>query len=447
MAAVFDPKIAEQFTQDRSMPKHKHMREEFHPLTGKNDLVNMEGQVWKMWRAVFNPGFSARNILSLVPAMTEEALEFKKSLEKLAKSGKVVPFEDGIIKATVDIIGRVVLGARLRAQTTDAPLFTALTKQVGQLLRDRAPPSLFKALNPFRPFLVRYNNYVIRREALPHIERQMREHLSSERINGSKTVISLAITSYLNEASAAGLGPSAKLDSDFLDTAISQLKVFLLAGHDTTASTLSFAYYLLDRYPSVLQKVLAEHDEVLGRDTGLAVSNIIDNPTLLNQLSYTNAVLKETLRLYPPIGTVREGAPDLFLTQPATGERFPTDGFMLFISSPAMHRWEALWPEPDKMIPERWLVKEGDPLYPLKSAFRPFELGPRNCIGQELAMMEMRLILALTIREYAVSPQYAEDAPLFFGEKGYQWMTPAQITSHPKDGMPAKVLRRERRVS
>ncbi|KAK7437050.1 hypothetical protein Landi51_12238 [Colletotrichum acutatum] len=443
MIAVFHPNIADQFTQDRSLPKHSMMKEEFHPLTGCDDLVNMEGQTWKTWRAVFNPGFSARNILSLVPAMVEEALVLKKSFETLADSGTTVALEDGVMKATVDVIGRAVLGTRLNAQTTDSPVFTALQQQIGLLIPDNSPPNLLKSINPLRPFKMLYYNYVMKREIVPHIERQLQENISERsNSNGPKTVNSLAISSYIKEMSAAGSKAEAKLNSQFVDIAISQLKIFLLAGHDTTASALCFAWYLMSKYPAILEKVRSEHDEVFGADASAAASRIVENPALLNQLPYTNAVLKETLRLYPPVGTVRQGAPDVFITEPETGERFPTDGFMMFVASQAMHRWDALWPDPDKVIPERWLVKEGDPLHPVKSAFRPFELGPRNCIGQELAFVEMRLILALTVRELEVVPQFAEDAPEVFGEKGFQWMTGTQITAHPKEGMPAKIIRR-----
>ncbi|KAK1466637.1 hypothetical protein CCUS01_07247 [Colletotrichum cuscutae] len=262
MIAVFHPKVADQFTQERSLPKHSMMKEEFHPLTGCDDLVNMEGQTWKTWRAVLNPGFSARNILSLVPAMVEEALLLKKSFEPLADSGATVALENGVMKATVD------------------------------------PAQSPKAINPLRPFQMLYYNYVMKREIVPHIERQLKENISERsNSNGPKTVNSLAITSYIKEVSAAGSKAEAKLDSQFIDIAVSQLKIFLLAGHDTTASALCFAWYLMSKYPGILEKVRSEHDEVLGSDASAAASRIVENPALLNHLPYTNAVPKETLRV------------------------------------------------------------------------------------------------------------------------------------------------------
>jgi cytochrome P450 len=107
--AVFHPDIMAQFTQETSLPKHEIMVEEFGPFTQCNDLVNQEGEAWKTWRGIFNPGFSAKNLLSLVPEMVEEILVFRDWLKSVAASGEVVILEDQAKKVTIDIINRVVV--------------------------------------------------------------------------------------------------------------------------------------------------------------------------------------------------------------------------------------------------------------------------------------------------------------------------------------------------
>lgn len=109
MMAVFHPDIMAQFTQDNSRPKHSQMREEFHILSGCNDLVNQEGQVWKMWRSIFNPGFSVKNLMSLVPAFLEEIQVFRDWLGDVAEGDQVVQLEAKAMRATGDIIGRAIL--------------------------------------------------------------------------------------------------------------------------------------------------------------------------------------------------------------------------------------------------------------------------------------------------------------------------------------------------
>ena len=110
MLAVFDPDMMAQFTQDQSQLKHPGLRAEMGPFTGAKDLVSTEGQEWKMWRSIFNPGFSAKNLQSLVPHFLEEALVFRDTLRKFATSGEVIPkLEEHTTAATVDMIGRAVL--------------------------------------------------------------------------------------------------------------------------------------------------------------------------------------------------------------------------------------------------------------------------------------------------------------------------------------------------
>lgn len=160
------------------------------------------------------------------------------------------------------------------------------------------------------------------------------------------------------------------MDPAFVETAVSQIKIFMLAGHDTTGSTLCFIYHLLNKNKVALEAIRAEHDEVLGSDPAAARARLSENPQLLNQLPFTAAVIKETLRLFPPVGTVRQGFEDFFLTHPDTGLRYPTKGMMLFACSIAEHRSERFWPRPHEFVPERWFAKEGEPLYVRKNAFR-----------------------------------------------------------------------------
>lgn len=91
-------------------------------------------------------------------------------------------------------------------------------------------------------------------------------------------------------------------------------------------------------------------------------------------------------------------------------------------------------------MPERFLVRdETDPLHPVKNAFRPWEMGPRNCIGQELASLELRLILALTAREFEMEPAYPESAATFQGQKVYQAQLKGMLTGHASMGLPVRV--------
>jgi len=263
----------------------------------------------------------------------------------------------------------------------------------------------------------------------------------TENISPSKTIIDLALDNYVAEKSPNG--SSVSIDAVFRDVAECQIRTFVFAGHDTTSSTICYAFHLLSTFPTARRELISEHDRVLSPDHKKAASRISENPRLLNQLPYTLAVIKETLRLYPPASSLRSGEPGYFISG-SDGKQFPTDGFLVWSNHYAIQRDGKYWPEPDKFIPERWLVEEEDPLYPVKGAYRPFEHGPRNCIGQELATIEMKIVLVMTAREFDIKSVYDEWDTLhpkrghktLNGDRAYQILSGA---AHPSDGLPCRV--------
>jgi cytochrome P450 len=192
-----------------------------------------------------------------------------------------------------------------------------------------------------------------------------------------------------------------------------------------------------------LEKLREEHDKVLGRDPSTVASQLAQNPRLVNDLPYTLAVIKEVLRLFPPAGTTRAGKPGVSVTDDA-GNSLPTDDAILWILHVEMHHSPSYWVRPDEFLPERWLVPSGHELHPQPGAWRPFELGPRNCIGQALVLIEFRVILACLVREFDIAPAYDEldercprkGLKLLRGERAYQIETGA---AHPVDGYPCRV--------
>ncbi|KAK8097727.1 cytochrome P450 [Apiospora kogelbergensis] len=434
LLAVFRPDMMAQFTQDQSQPKHDNMKQEMKPFTGAADLATLEGQEWKTARSIFNPGFSLKNLLSLVPAFVEEVLVFRERLGKVADNGETVKMETYTTDLTVDIICRAVLGARTEAQKKSVKFIDTMVKQVAMLYFNN---DLQKMLNPLIPIRHWIYNRIFYNEMMPYIQETVRNY---EKIEGPKTILALALKSYVTEVDVSARG---NIPPAFLNGVVNHIKMFMFAGHDTTATTIAYAYYELARNSAALASLRAELDAVLGADCAEAPARIAADPALLNRLPYTLGVVKETLRLWPVVGTVRAGARGFSLLAPDTGVRYPTDGFVLFACTKASHVNPNVWPEPLAFRPERFTTRdEADPLLPPKNAFRPWELGPRNCIGQELASLEIRLVLALTVREFDIAPAYSEASASFQGEKGFQIQLKEMITAHPNEGMPVTVRRR-----
>jgi cytochrome P450 len=187
-----------------------------------------------------------------------------------------------------------------------------------------------------------------------------------------------------------------------VDVTCDQLSSFLFAGHDTTSTLMSWAFYELSRTPHALRAVRAELDELFGPDTDpAAVHSKLLGPggkELIHRMSYTMAVIKETLRLWPPGATSR-------MTEPGDGSFIHTpngelciDGIMCYHIHSIIQRDPKVFGDTaDNFVPERWLDNTDN--IP-SGAFRAFERGPRNCIGQELATIEARILIALTARRF-----------------------------------------------
>jgi cytochrome P450 len=195
-----------------------------------------------------------------------------------------------------------------------------------------------------------------------------------------------------------------------------EVMTIFVAGHETTANGLAWTWYLLDRHPDVRRKLERELDAVLeGRPPGPA-----DYPKLI----YTQAVVKESMRLYPPVWILgRRALREVDLG----GLRFPARTVFV-VCLYALHRRPSLYPRAGEFLPERWLAS-AEP--PARFAYLPFGAGSRLCIGERFAWMEAALVLAALAREFRaqVEPGAAVE-PL------------GLLTLRPRLGVPARLERR-----
>ena len=186
-----------------------------------------------------------------------------------------------------------------------------------------------------------------------------------------------------------------------------EVVTLLVAGSETTANALSWAYYLLARHADVERRLHAEVDALLAprgrRDEAIALE-----AADLERLPYTRRVITETLRLYPPAYLLgRQAMEDVVLE----GYRIPA-GTTVLMSQYLMHRDARFFPDPEAFRPDRWSAPEPDSTAPAppRCAFFPFGDGPRVCIGEPLAWLEAVLILAaVTYRWRLRLPQAAPE--------------------------------------
>lgn len=436
---VLDPDMSYQLTQANSLPKHEGLRHFVRPIAGKDALVTLEGPVWKRWRTIFNPGFSLSHIMTLVPSIVEEMMIFKNILQAHAEKGDIFHLEEMSLNLTIDIIGRVVMDHKFNSQLAYNDMTSALRKQV-EWCTIGIEINPLEYLNFIRPMVHRYNTYRMNRFLSRELDNRY-ENVKNKDKPKDKSVIDLALNSYLAENPTVSAKDQSNDKNKFKDFAMAQIKLFIFAGHDTTSTGAIFTFHLLSKHPDSLARLRAEHDAVFG-DVATTASVLCSKPHLLSQLPFTLAVIKESLRLHPTAAALRTGPPDFYLTGPS-GRQFPTEDCLVWGDHQGVHHNPAHWPRPYDFVPERWLVPEGDPLYPPNNAWRPFDRGPRSCIGQELARTELKILLVLTVREFFISDMYHESDALkgnlknwnVNGERAYMVRRGG---GHPSDYYPCK---------
>ncbi|OQN97694.1 hypothetical protein B0A48_16014 [Cryoendolithus antarcticus] len=450
---TFLPEMMHEFTVKYSALKHPAVAEFMENFGGEGNLVSAEGATWKKWRSAFNPGFSASHLMAMVPALVDQCAIFCKLMDDHAKKGDLFRMEPATTRLTVDIIAKVVMDHDLNSQTSSNDLVNAFISQTRwQAIGAQFQPS--ELIDFRRPFVQRWNNYRMNRYIGRVLDERFADRQRQSDGKQQKHVIDLALTTYLKEVKGATGSNSKvdKMDPDFRAGAIANIKTFVFAGHDTTSSTICYCYNYLSKNPNMLAKIRAEHDSIFGSGPAAAAQAIKDDARLLNRLEYTTAVIKEVLRLQPPASSIRVGEEGFFIHDPTTGQAIHTKDLMLWPVDVGLHR-SPLWGDPHIFRPERFLDPSTN-----TSAYVPFSKGPRNCIGQELAMIETKVILAMTVRSFDFEAAYkelcsqelrgdgsgypgdVEGVQEMWGDEAYQ----IQLgTAKPREGMPCRLRRRK----
>lgn len=328
-------------------------------------------------------------MLTLLPVILDKVQLFVRHLDRFAQTGEEFSLDTYATNLTFDIIGGVVMNRDLKAQVPGEQdeLLQTFVGVAQEFSGKRGPGVAF----------LRWWTDRVKNRLAARVEELMKELIRKEHAR----VVSAPATS--RSVLALSLQGSPELTPELLQQTSDNLRVFMFAGHDTTSILIQWALYQLSKSPRQRAALFAELDDVLGPDADpRAVDAQLRAPggaELLSHLTYTSAVIKEALRLHPPAGSARMSPPgtNLQLTLPG-GQQICPDGCVMWINAMLIQRDPAVWGETaNDFVPERWL---GDTSWIPAGAFRAFERGPRNCIGQELANIEAKVILATVARKY-----------------------------------------------
>lgn len=393
MLIVCDHEIAEQITKtsprwSSSTPKSPTLGDIWH-LTGKNSILTSEGHHWKAQRRQLNPGFAPQHLVSVLPIVLDKTRFFMDHLDRYSRTGEEFCLDELCVTLTFDIIGAVTMGQDFKAQIPGEQSEILLAfRGIMEQYTSRRGPSIPGA---------NWMRERIRRQLASKLDRLLKDIVRDEyaQITGGGTKSRSVL--------ALSLQGTEELTPELLQQTSDNLRVFLFAGHDTTSILLQWAFYELSKSPQQQRAIRAELDELFGAD---ADPDVVREKLLapgggeiLSQMVYTSAVIKEALRVHPPAASVRMSQPGTnFQLNLPDGKQVCPDGCILYLCSNIIQRDRKVYGETaNSFIPERWL---GDTSDLPASAWRPFEKGPRACIGLELANIEAKVILACAARRY-----------------------------------------------
>ncbi|MBR9909016.1 MAG: cytochrome P450 [Gammaproteobacteria bacterium] len=396
--------LEEHDNYDRKSPQMRHALE---PLLG-DGLFASDGELWQQRREYCAPAFEKNLMPDFAGIMTESAAALVEQWQALP-AGAPVDMLNEMARLTARIIGRTVFGDN----TSDAEAarivqgFTDYQRQVDQLgLADTLGVPLLRLLrNPTREAQARLSAQQVHGVINDIIARYQQDD-KRQRFS----LISLLLEGKMHKPGVADVCPLGA------EAARNEAIVMFMAGHETTANALAWAWYLLDHSPAAMAKLQAELDQVLGGR----------HPTLedVDNLPYTRAVFEETMRLYPPVPLLSRQAR---AADSMRGRNIKPDAIMLVLPW-LLHRHEKYWDQPNAFLPERFMP--GQPR-PNKFLYLPFSVGRRVCLGKRFGLTEGIICLATLAQQF--TPRLVP---------GHKVAIECRLTLRPEGGLPMLLERR-----
>ena len=346
------------------------LNERFKAVVGEG-LVTSNGEVWTRQRKMSQPAFHKEVINGLAGKMSEAVEEMLDSWQKSADRGQEIELQSEMFHVVLTILSRCLFGVDLKRDVD------VIEKSVGiqaKYLNDRlnSPVDIPEGVP-----LPANRRFLAARAELDEVVDRM---IAERRRGGEGPPDLLSILLEVRDENGRPLS-----DVQLRDEA----KTFLIAGHDTTAITLSWAFTLLSQHPAAEQRLRSELDDVLGGRTPTAE----DVPNL----SYTKMVIQETLRHYPPLFIL----PRMPIEDDEVGGYHVPAGTTLIFCPYITHRHPDFWDNPEGFDPTNFTPEAEKERH--RFAYIPFSGGPRGCIGFPFAMLDMHLIIAMVLQRFRLS--------------------------------------------
>ncbi|KAJ3632246.1 hypothetical protein MTP99_009263 [Tenebrio molitor] len=362
----------------------------FRPWLGTG-LLTSDGPKWKKHRRILTPAFHFQILEQFIDVFESGGNTLIQKLEKEVgkKSVDIYPF---VTLCTLDIICETAMGTKINAQENSDSEYVRSVKDMCRIIIERS----FSFLQLFDLTYPLTKNYYVEKKALKVLHQHTNSVITKRRgelknpatkktqVDDFGPKIKKAFLDLILDAKVDGRSLTQEEIREEVDT-------FMFEGHDTTASAISFAIFCLANHPEVQAKALEEQRELFG-------SNKKPSPTYadLQSMKYLEQVIKETLRLYPSVPFYGRKTNEAVKFN---GSIIP-EGVTITLFAYAIHRDPKYFENPEQFNPSRFEKIDGK----LPYCFIPFSAGPRNCIGQKFAMLEMKSTLSKIIRKFELMP-------------------------------------------
>jgi cytochrome P450 len=368
------------------------------PVIG-NGLLTSDGDFWRRQRRLAAPAFHRKRIAAFASTMTEAADSMLQTWHTLAKDGRPLDINEAMMHLTLEIVGKTLFSIDLtREADTVGEAFSVVNEEIARLTS--IPFAEIGLKIPFLPSTRRVNKEtaVLTKIVNGIIQERRQAGLETEDLLGM-------LMAARDEETGEGMS-----DQQLHD----EVMTIMLAGHETTAVSLAWTFYLLSEHLEILAELETEVDGVLNGRL----------PTLddLPNLTYSTMVIEESMRLYPPAYALARWGNE----EDEVGGYYVPKNSVITMSSYVTHRHPHFWNEPERFDPQRFTPerKAERPRY----AYLPFGGGPRICIGNSFAMTEAILLLTSIVQRYRltlVPGTEVELEPLItLRPKGHLMMTP-----------------------
>ncbi|KAL3130704.1 hypothetical protein ABBQ38_000053 [Trebouxia sp. C0009 RCD-2024] len=386
---ISDPALAKQVLLTNAHKYSKGLLAEILDFVMGQGLIPADGEIWKTRRRAILPSLHRKYIASMVNMFGESTLHGMKTLEKAALEDRPVEMENFFSRLTLDIIGKAVFNYDFDSLTHDDPFIQAVYTSLREAeYRSTAfvPYWNIPLLRAIAPRQRRCTAALrIVNATLDGLIQRCKDLVEEEDQEFVEEFVGKRDPSILHFLLASGDQISSKQLRDDLMT-------MLIAGHETTAAVLTWTVYCLTSHPEVVARLQAEVDTVIG--DGL--------PTLeqVKALPYTTRVISEAMRLYPqPPVLIRRA-----MEEDTLAGYTVAPGSDLFISVWNIHRSPQTWTRPDDFDVDRWRPDGPPPNESSENfAYLPFGGGRRKCIGDQFALSEAIVALAMLMRRFELS--------------------------------------------